>query len=66
MTNKDAIAFLLNAHKPIFYKKGRYGEKIPVDKERAVKLYLKCEDGAIMEYEDHLEIWDYNEIDWLS
>ena len=67
MTNEKAIEILKKTDKLILYKKRRYGRKIPVNnKEEAVELYLKCEDGAIMVYEDCVEIWDYNEIDWLS
>ena len=67
MVTENAIEFLKNTDKPILYKKGRYGKKIPVkDKKEAVELYENCEDGAIMLCEDHIEIWDYNEIDWLS
>lgn len=67
MTNEDAIEFLKNTDKPILHKKGRYGRKVPVkDKNEAVELYGNCEDGAIMVYDDHIEIWDYDEIDWLS
>ena len=67
MTNEDAIEFLKNTDKPILYKKGRYGRKVPVkDKNEAVELYKHCEDGAIMVCEDYVEIWDYDEIDWLS
>lgn len=67
MMIKNPIEFLKNTNKPILYKKGRYGKKIPVNnKKEAVELYNGCEDGAIMVYEDHIEIWDYDEIDWLS
>ena len=67
MTREDAIEFLKNTDKPILYKKGRHGRKVPVeDKDEAVELYVNCEDGAIMVYDDHVEIWDYDEIDWLS
>ncbi len=67
MAGKDAVEFLKNTDKPIIYKKGRYGRKVPVeDRDEAVELYEKCEDGAIMVFDDHVEIWDYNEIDWLS
>lgn len=67
MDKEEAFEFLKNTDKPILYKKGRYGKKIPVkDKKEAVELYKSCEDGAIMVDEDHIEIWDYDEIDWLS
>ena len=67
MAIEDAIEFLKNTDKPIFYKKGRYGKKVPVkDKNEAVELYENCEDGAIMVCDDHIEIGDYDEIDWLS
>lgn len=66
MTN-ERVEFLLKTEKQIFYKKGRHGKKVPVeDKQKAIDLYLNCEDGAIMEDEDRVEIWDYDEIDWLS
>lgn len=67
MAGKDAVEFLRNTDKPILYKKGRYGRKVPVeDRDEAVELYENSEDGAIMVYDDHVEIWDYNEIDRLS
>ena len=67
MANENQIEFLKNVDKPILYKKGRYGKKIPVkNKNEAVELYKNCEDGAIMVCDDHVEIWDYDEIDWLS
>lgn len=66
MVNEDAVEVLKNTRKPILYKKGRYGEKIPVNPHKAIELYIKCEDGAVMEYEDRVEIWDYDEIDWMS
>ena len=49
----DRINQLKETEKQIFYKKGRYGKKVPVDnKEKAIDLYFNCEDGAIMEYEE--------------
>lgn len=67
MAIENPIEFLKNTDKHILYKKGRYGRKIPVkDKDEAVELYKQCEDGAIMVYDDRVEIWDYNEIDWLG
>ena len=50
MDIEDSIEFLKNTDKPILYKKGMYGRKIPVkDKNEAVELYKNCEDG----YEGH-------------
>lgn len=64
---KECLFILENVDKPIFYKKGRHGRlKKVASKDEAKKLFLKCEDGAIMEYPKKVEIWDYDEIDWLS
>ena len=57
MDIEDAIEFLKSTNKPIVYKKGRYGKKVPVkDKNKAIELYENCEDEAIMVCDDHIEI----------
>lgn len=67
MANEDTIEFLKNTDKPILYKKGRYGRKIPVkNNNEAVELYKNCDDGGVIVYEDCVEVGDYDEIDWLS
>ena len=67
MDMEEAVELLKNTDKPIFYKKGRHARLIPVkDKKKAVELYENCEYRALMVDDDHIEIWDYDEIDWLS
>ena len=57
MAIEDAIEFLKSTNKPIVYKKGRYGKKVPVkDKNKAIELYENCEDKTIMVCDDHIEI----------
>ncbi|AMD17424.1 hypothetical protein TL18_04955 [Methanobrevibacter sp. YE315] len=67
MSFESCLKTLMTTEKPIFYKKGRHGEKIPItNREQAIKKFIACEYGAIYENDAQVEILDYDEIDWLS
>ena len=67
MINEKALLILKKTKKPIYYKKGRHAiPKLIEDRKQAIDLFFATDDeGGVMEYEDHVEIWDYDEIDWL-
>lgn len=67
MTKQDCLRILEKTSKPIYYKQGRHSIRQQVNsKEKAVKLFLNCVAGGLVEEDDCIVILDYDELDWLS